>query len=75
MLLQAGGFSAIVLDLGSIAPEHVSRIPLVGEFQAGFAVMLGGVRFTAVHVLRSAEFRGQTNGTFQFTSGSLSVKF
>lgn len=28
LLLQAGGFSAIVLDMGSLAPEFVSRIPL-----------------------------------------------
>lgn len=28
LLMQAGGFSAIVLDLGSIAPEYVSRIEL-----------------------------------------------
>ena len=28
LLLQAGGFGAIVLDLGSIAPEHALRIPL-----------------------------------------------
>ena len=28
LLLQGGGFSAIVLDLGSIAAEFVSRIPL-----------------------------------------------
>jgi hypothetical protein len=28
LLIQAGGFSAIVLDLGSIAPEFVSRIEL-----------------------------------------------
>lgn len=33
LLLQAGGFSAIVLDLGSIAPEHVSRIPLAVWFR------------------------------------------
>jgi recombination protein RecA len=33
LLLQAGGFSAIVLDLGSIAPEHVSRIPLAMWFR------------------------------------------
>ena len=33
LLLQAGGFSAIVLDLGSIAPEHVSRIPLTTWFR------------------------------------------
>jgi recombination protein RecA len=28
LLLQAGGFSAIVLDLGGIAPEYVSRIEM-----------------------------------------------
>jgi hypothetical protein len=33
LLLQAGGFGAIVLDLGSIAPEHVLRIPLATWFR------------------------------------------
>jgi len=33
LILQAGGFSAIVLDLGSIAPEHASRIPLATWFR------------------------------------------
>lgn len=28
LLLQAGGFSAIVLDMGSIAPEYIARIEL-----------------------------------------------
>jgi recombination protein RecA len=28
LLLQAGGFSAIVLDMASLAPEFVSRVPL-----------------------------------------------
>ena len=28
LLLQAGGFSAIVLDMGSLPPEAVSRVPL-----------------------------------------------
>lgn len=37
LLLQAGGFSAIVLDLGSIAPEHVLRIPLATWFRYGAA--------------------------------------
>ena len=37
LLLQGGGFSAIVLDLGSIAPEHVSRIPLATWFRYGAA--------------------------------------
>src|ERR1700761_6143605 len=33
LLLQAGGFSAIILDLGSIAPEFASRIPLATWFR------------------------------------------
>ncbi len=33
LLLQAGGFSALVLDLGSIAPEYVSRVPLATWFR------------------------------------------
>ncbi len=33
LLLQAGGFAAIVLDMGSIEPEHVSRIPLATWFR------------------------------------------
>lgn len=33
LLLQAGGFSAIVLDMGSIAPEFVARVPLAIWFR------------------------------------------
>jgi hypothetical protein len=33
LLLQAGGFSAIVLDMGGIAPEVVSRVPLATWFR------------------------------------------
>jgi hypothetical protein len=33
LLLQAGGFSALVLDLGSTAPEHSARIPLATWFR------------------------------------------
>jgi recombination protein RecA len=33
LLLQAGGFAAIVLDMGGIAPEHASRIPLATWFR------------------------------------------
>lgn len=33
LLLQNGGFSAIVLDMGSIAPEHVLRIPQATWFR------------------------------------------
>jgi len=33
LLLQAGGFAAIVLDLGNMASEHGSRIPLATWFR------------------------------------------
>jgi hypothetical protein len=33
LLLQGGGFSVIVLDLGSLAPEFASRIPLATWFR------------------------------------------
>lgn len=33
LLLQAGGFSAIVLDLGGIAPEYAARVPLATWFR------------------------------------------
>jgi recombination protein RecA len=33
LILQGGGFSAIVLDMGGIAPEHASRVPLATWFR------------------------------------------
>lgn len=33
LLLQAGGFSAVVLDMGSIAPEDALRVPLATWFR------------------------------------------
>jgi recombination protein RecA len=33
LLLQGGGFSALVLDLGSITPEYASRVPLATWFR------------------------------------------
>jgi len=33
LLLQAGGFSAVVVDMGSLAPEYVTRVPLATWFR------------------------------------------
>jgi hypothetical protein len=33
LLLQGGGFSAIVLDMGGLAPEFASRVPLATWFR------------------------------------------
>ena len=38
LLLQGGGFSAIVLDMGSLAPEFVLRVPLATWFRYRAAV-------------------------------------
>jgi hypothetical protein len=38
LLLQTAGFSALVLDLGSTAPEHGARIPLATWFRFRQAV-------------------------------------
>jgi recombination protein RecA len=33
LLLQAGGFSVVVLDMASLAPEHAARVPLATWFR------------------------------------------
>lgn len=38
LLLQAGGFAAIVLDMAGLAPEYVSRVPLATWFRYRAAV-------------------------------------
>ena len=38
LLLQAGGFAAIVLDMAGIAPEYASRVPLATWFRYRAAV-------------------------------------
>jgi len=38
LLLQAGGFSAIVLDMAGIAPEHAARVPVATWFRYRAAV-------------------------------------
>lgn len=55
--------------------RHVRRLPFVGEFQFGFTVMVAGVRLTAAHVLQTHEYATQRFDLFQFSSGSISVKF
>jgi lipid A 3-O-deacylase len=72
---QAVAWDETLDGLPFATSRHVSRVPFVGEFQAGFTIMAWGARFTAMQVLQSDEFHGQHNGLFQFTSASVSVKF
>jgi len=72
---QAVAWDETLDGLPFTTSRHVSRQPFVGEFQAGFTLMAWGMRFTAMQVLQSNEFRGQGNGLFEFSSASISVKF
>jgi hypothetical protein len=73
LLLQAGGFAALVLDLGSMSPEHASRIPLGTWFRFRQAaertrcslVVLGKAAFaqsSAAVVLECAPLHAETKG-------------
>jgi lipid A 3-O-deacylase len=54
---------------------HVSIKPLVGELEAGVAVMLYGVRVSYTQVFQTEEFRGQHGGLHLFGSLAGSVRF
>jgi hypothetical protein len=73
LLLQAGGFAAIVLDLGNMEPQHAMRIPLATWFRFRQAadrtrcslVVLGKTAYaqsSAAVVLESAPFRPENVG-------------
>jgi recombination protein RecA len=64
LLLQAGGFSAIVLDMASIAPEHASRIPLSTWF-----------RYRAAAERTQAVFLLLTQHSCAKSSGELLLRF
>jgi hypothetical protein len=73
LLLQAGGFAAIVLDLGSMNPSHGIRIPLASWFRFRQAadrtrcslVVLGKASFaqsSAAVVVDCGSFQAQSEG-------------
>jgi hypothetical protein len=73
LLLQMGGFAAIVLDLGDTAPGHGNRIPLASWFRFRQAadssrcclIVLGKAGYaqsSAAVVLECAPARAQTAG-------------
>lgn len=61
-------------DLFSRGP-HVKRDVLVGEGQAGFAVLMGSARLSYTHVMQSSEFSTQRGGLHQLGAFALSVRF
>lgn len=64
LLLQAGGFSAIVLDMASIAPEYASRVPLATWF-----------RYRAAAERTQAVFLLLTQRSCARSSGELLLRF
>ena len=66
----------IFLDGNTFEDSHsVDKYPLVADLQAGIAFTLGeNVRIAYTHLLRSREFREQ-DGTTQFGTLSVSVRF
>jgi hypothetical protein len=73
LLLQAGGFAAIVLDLGNMEPQHAMRIPLATWFRFRQAagrtrcslVVLGKMAYaqsSAAVVLEAAPFQPDSVG-------------
>lgn len=55
--------------------RSVTLTPLVGEFQAGLAIMAWGMRLSYTQVFQTQEFKHQTGGLHQFGSLALSVRF
>lgn len=72
---QAIAFDATLDGHPFRSGPHVSRLPFVGEIEAGFAVIYRGVRLTCTHVAQTPEFRGRRGGLFQFGSFAASVRF
>ena len=66
----------IFLDGNTFEDSHsVDKYPLVADLQAGIAFTLGeNTRIAYTHLLRSREFREQ-DGTTQFGTLSVSVRF
>lgn len=64
LLLQAGGFSAIVLDMASVAPEYASRVPLATWF-----------RYRAAAERTQASFLLLTQHPCAKSSGELLLRF
>ncbi len=65
----------IFLDGNTFRDSHdVDKRPLVGEFQAGAAILIGDVRLAYTHIFRTREFEGQDEA-HQFGAFSISARF
>ncbi len=65
----------IFLDGNTFADSHsVDKKPLVGDLQAGFAILFPRFRITYTHVIRTREFDGQPEGD-RFGAISITARF
>ena len=53
----------------------VNKKPIVGEFEAGLAIIWHGVRITATQTWQSHEFTSQQGGWFDYGSVAVSARF
>jgi hypothetical protein len=66
----------MAIDGNTFQPSpSAKRVPFVGEFQFGWAVIWHGVRLSYTQVFQSSEIRHQKGGLHQFGSLALGVKF
>jgi lipid A 3-O-deacylase len=72
---QAVGYDLLLQAAPFRAGPHVAPLWDVAEMQAGFAVMVAGMRLTVAYVAQTAEFHGQSGGIHQFATASLSIRF
>ena len=73
LLLQAGGFAAIVLDLGDTAAEHARRIPLANWFR--FRQAADRARTSLVVVAQAGTAQGgSAQGTNAQSSAALALQ-
>jgi hypothetical protein len=73
LLLQAGGFAAIVLDLGDTAAEHARRIPLATWFRFRQAADRARTSLVAVAQAGTAQ-RSSAQGTNAQSSAALALQ-
>lgn len=57
------------------AGPHVTIYPYVGEFEGGFAMIIHGVRISAVQVFQTRTWHGQQGEIFSFAALEIATRF
>lgn len=72
---QVFGYNAVLQGEPLQSTPGVSMDPLVGEMEAGFAIILKGVRISYTQVFQTTTFHGEHGGLHQFGSLLAQVRF